>query len=158
MFEVNLYIETTNKQPRAKLARYGYVLEYITPRGNIKTISEGGCENATDNRLTLLAAVRALQRIFRESRITVYTDSKYFYGAFHNGWLPAWKENAWMGSNGKEIKNRDLWEQVSIYAEKHEIAVQLSKEHSFRSLLPGELEKARIDEGEIITLKALQSL
>lgn len=158
MFEINLYIETTNKQPRARKAKYGYVLEYITPKGNIKTISEGGCETATDNRLVLLAAVRALQRIFKESRVTVYTDSKYFYGAFHNGWLSGWKKNVWTGSNGKEIKNRALWEQVSMYAEKHEIEVNLSNEHSFKTLLSGELKKAQISEGEIIILKALQSL
>jgi ribonuclease HI len=80
---------------------FGAVLMY---GGHRREISEG-YELTTNNRMELLAVIRALEKI-RETGIPieVYTDSQYVCNAIEKGWLFNWRKKGW-----KKVKNTDLW-------------------------------------------------
>lgn len=79
-------------------------------------IREYSCSvpNSTSNRMEILAVIEGLRYLkkilkgedLREFLINIYTDSTYV----KNG-ATIWK-NGWLKKNFKDVKNRDLWEQL----------------------------------------------
>lgn len=70
----------------------------------------GGEQNTTNNRMEMLAAIKALQ-CFGETtsfKIIVYTDSQYLKNGI-NSWIKGWKKNGWKTADRKPVKNQDLW-------------------------------------------------
>lgn len=69
-------------------------------------------KDTTNNRMELIAAMQAIRVMSKDVNLTVYTDSAYV----KNGvtiWVKNWKCNNWTLSNGKPVKNRDLWTELS---------------------------------------------
>ena len=68
---------------------YGAVLKFGQHR---KELSEG-FRLTTNNRMELLAVIRALQEIkTTEYAVQVYSDSKYVVDAIEKGWLWSWQK------------------------------------------------------------------
>ena len=70
----------------------------------------GGEKNTTNNRMEMLAAVKALE-CFEEkvsSKIIIYTDSQYLKNGI-NSWIKSWKKNGWKTASKEPVKNQDLW-------------------------------------------------
>ena len=65
-------------------------------------------ENTTNNRMELLAAIKALEAIREKKEVTIYTDSMYLQQGI-TSWINNWKSNNWRTSSKKEVKNSDLW-------------------------------------------------
>ena len=85
----------------------------------------GVVNNATNNRMELTAAIKAIQYMSASKMqfpIKIFSDSAYVIGGFTKGWEKTWRKNNWIGSQGREIKNRDLWE----------IILNLEKQYSSR--------------------------
>ena len=68
----------------------------------------GGEKDTTNNRMELLAAIKALESIENNKEIIIYTDSKYVKDGITQ-WISNWKKNNWKTSNKKPVKNVDLW-------------------------------------------------
>jgi len=65
-----------------------------------------GYRRTTNNRMELLAVVRALELLKTNAYpVEVYSDSKYVVDAITKGWL-----TNWVRTDFKQKKNRDLWE------------------------------------------------
>jgi ribonuclease HI len=80
---------------------YGVVMKYNHHR---KELSEG-FRHTTNNRMELLAVIRALQELkVRDIPITIYSDSKYVVDAIEKGWLWGWQKKGF-----QDKKNPDLW-------------------------------------------------
>ena len=80
---------------------YGAVLKYNKHR---KELSEG-FRLTTNNRMELLAVIRALQELkLTGIPVTIYSDSKYVVDAVEKGWLWGWQKKGF-----KDKKNPDLW-------------------------------------------------
>ena len=79
--------------------------------GDTKNEIYGGEANTTNNRMEIMAVIRALRTINAENEITVFTDSTYVQKGI-NEWIAKWKINGWRTSNKKEVKNKDLWVQL----------------------------------------------
>lgn len=80
---------------------YGAVLKFGKHR---KELSEG-FRLTTNNRMELLAVIRALQALKNtEHAVQVYSDSKYVVDAIEKGWLWGWQKKGF-----KDKKNPDLW-------------------------------------------------
>ena len=124
MMEVSLYIDVSGKRIKPGKASFCYVLEYISPAGNTYTKSEIGCMEASGNRLVLSAVIRALRHLKPGCCVTIYTDLHYLESALMLGWLQEWKTDGWTRSDGKEIKNRDLWEQIEQQTKIHNLQVK----------------------------------
>ncbi len=73
----------------------------------------GGREDrTTNNRMELMAAIKALQQI-QDSRfkIQVFTDSSYLINGITK-WVHGWQKNGWKTTLKKDVENRDLWESL----------------------------------------------
>ncbi|MFT4855528.1 MAG: ribonuclease HI [Algoriphagus sp.] len=80
---------------------YGAVLKF---GGHRKELAEG-FRLTTNNRMELLAVIRALQELkSTEFPVQIYSDSKYVVDSVEKGWLWAWQKKGF-----KDKKNPDLW-------------------------------------------------
>ncbi|MCL2540328.1 MAG: ribonuclease HI [Firmicutes bacterium] len=105
---------------------WGAVLIYA---GREKEIS-GFQADTTNNRMELMAVIKALEAITEPCNIKLYSDSAYVINAFKEGWLEAWQQNSWRTSTKKEVKNPDLWQALLCLAQKHNITWIKVKGHS----------------------------
>ena len=96
---------------------------------NKKEIS-GGEKETTNNRMELTAPIEALKLVKRPCKIKLYSDSAYLVNAFVNGWIYNWQKNGWKTADKKDVKNRDLWEQIYKFTQTHEIEWIKVKGHS----------------------------
>ena len=71
----------------------------------------------------------ALKDLDAESKINLYTDSKYVKEGI-TSWINGWKKNNWTNSNKKDVKNKDLWIELDILSQKHNITWNWVKGHS----------------------------
>jgi len=79
--------------------------------GEIKKIS-GNEKNTTNNRMELMAPIKALKYINSEDPIEIFTDSKYVKNGITE-WINTWVLNNWKTSNKEDVKNKDLW--IELY-------------------------------------------
>src|SRR3972149_2230241 len=80
-----------------------------------------GAERATtNNRMELMAAIRAIEALTRECEITLTTDSEYLRKGITEC-LPQWKRRGWKTAAKQPVKNQDLWERLEKAIEGHRV-------------------------------------
>lgn len=89
----------------------------------------GGEDNTTNNRMELIAAIKALEYLNESYEITLYTDSNYVKDGITK-WIFNWKKNNWKTSSKKIVKNSDLWIQLDAIQEKRKVNWNWVKGHS----------------------------
>ena len=99
----------------------------------------GGEDNTTNNRMELIAAIKALEYLNENHKITLYTDSNYVKDGITK-WIFNWKKNNWKTSAKKPVKNSDLWIQLDEIKNKREVKWNWVKGHA------GNLGNERADE------------
>jgi ribonuclease HI len=72
--------------------------------------ASGGVRNSTSQRMELTAALCALQYHQGHDKVVVVSDSAYLVNCFRQAWHVKWSQRGWVGSTGKDVANRDLWE------------------------------------------------
>ncbi len=80
----------------------------------------GGEETTTNNRMELLAAIRALEALKRPCKVHLHTDSQYVQKGMQE-WMPGWKTRNWRTANKKPVKNDDLWKSLDQLVQQHEV-------------------------------------
>ena len=83
----------------------------ISINGEIKEIS-GSEKNTTNNRMELLAPIRALKEMKQSDQIEIYTDSQYVKLGITE-WINTWLVNNWKTSKKEDVKNKELW--IELY-------------------------------------------
>ena len=68
----------------------------------------GGEKETTNNRMEMMAAIKALEYLEESSDLTLTTDSGYVKDGITK-YLQNWKKNGWKTSARKPVKNKDLW-------------------------------------------------
>ena len=104
---------------------WGAVLIY---EDNIKEIS-GSEQATTNNKMELMAAIKAIEAIKESCKIDIYTDSVYVKEGITN-WIIKWKSNNWRNSQKKSVKNIELWQLLDQVIKKHEINWHWVKGHN----------------------------
>ena len=79
---------------------WGSVLIY----NDFKKEISGGEKNTTNNRMELLAAIRALEMLKEKCSVKLYSDSAYLVNAFNEGWIENWLKNNWKTSTKKPVQ------------------------------------------------------
>ncbi|MES2785113.1 MAG: ribonuclease HI [Pseudomonadota bacterium] len=69
----------------------------------------GGETPTTNNRMELLAVIRALEALKRPCAVTLHVDSQYVLKGMTE-WLPGWKAKGWRTAAKQPVKNVDLWQ------------------------------------------------
>ncbi len=108
---------------------WGAILMYGKARKEIS----GGEQDTTNNRMEMLAAIRALQKLSQRCLVDIYTDSVYVQKGITE-WIIGWKRNNWKNSAKKPVKNSDLWQELDQLCELHEINWHWVKAHSDNEL------------------------
>ena len=90
----------------------------------------GGDESTTNNRMELIAAIEALNRLKKPCQFMLHSDSAYLVNAFMLGWLANWKLNGWKNSTKQIVSNIDLWKELDRLSELHRIEWIKIKGHS----------------------------
>jgi len=104
---------------------WGVVLIY---NGKVKTL-QGADKETTNNRMELMAAIQALNALTEKCYADLHTDSIYLQQGIST-WIAKWKRNKWRTANKKPVKNQDLWEQIDIKTQEHEIHWHWIKAHA----------------------------
>jgi ribonuclease HI len=80
----------------------------------------GGEAATTNNRMELMAAIRALEALKRPVRVRLHTDSTYLREGITR-WIHAWKQKGWRTAGKKPVKNVDLWQRLDAARGRHDI-------------------------------------
>ena len=99
----------------------------------------GGEPATTNNRMELMAVIRALEALKRPSRVRLHTDSQYVQKGISE-WIHSWKRRGWKTADKKPVKNEDLWRRLDEVAAPHEVEWHWVRGHS------GHPENERADE------------
>ena len=91
---------------------------------------QGGEADTTNNRMELMAAIRALEALKRPCLVELYSDSAYLVNAFSLGWIVRWQEENWRQTKKNPVKNRDLWLRLCELDRIHRISWKKVKGHS----------------------------
>ena len=89
----------------------------------------GGEPVTTNNRMEMLAAIRALQALKRPCEVTLHTDSIYLRDGITK-WIHGWQRNGWKTADRKPVKNADLWQELLEAVASHRIKWQWVKGHA----------------------------
>lgn len=100
----------------------------IRSGGREKELS-GGEPLTTNNRMELLAAIRALEALKRPCEVTLWTDSVYVRDGITK-WIHGWRRNGWKTADKKPVKNAELWQALLDAAAPHKIDWRWVKGHA----------------------------
>lgn len=104
---------------------WGVLLRY----NGVEKRLHGGVEDTTNNRMELLAAIKAFEALKEPCEVILSTDSKYLMMGITE-WMEKWRKNGWRTAAKKPVKNVELWEQLSSQIQNHQISWQWVKGHS----------------------------
>ncbi len=94
--------------PKTNRGAWAVVLRF----GSVKKVLSGKVEAASANRMSLLAVIEGLRALKRAVPVRVFCANDYVIDGATR-WLPAWQARDWRTADGKEVGNRDLWEQLA---------------------------------------------
>ncbi len=104
---------------------WGALLRY----GDTEKELFGGEDATTNNRMELMAAIKAIEALKRPARVRLHTDSTYLKDGITR-WIAGWKSNGWKTSAKKPVRNVDLWKRLDALAAGHEIEWRWVKGHA----------------------------
>jgi ribonuclease HI len=89
----------------------------------------GAEELTTNNRMELTAVIKGLNALKKSCLVHVTTDSQYVHKGVTE-WLAKWQQNGWKNKKKDAIKNLDLWQELIVAKEKHQVKWHWIKGHS----------------------------
>ncbi len=89
----------------------------------------GGEKLTTNNRMELLAVIRALEALTKPCEVRLHTDSIYVQKGISE-WIHSWKKRDWRTADKKPVKNDDLWKELDRLAQRHKIEWLWVRGHS----------------------------
>ncbi|MBQ3168847.1 MAG: ribonuclease HI [Clostridia bacterium] len=105
---------------------WGCVLIY----GEHRKEMSGGEKETTNNRMELMAAIRALEALNVPCSVDLYSDSAYLVNAFEQGWLSNWVKRGWIKADKKPVENIDLWKRILELVNMHKVVFHKVKGHA----------------------------
>ena len=89
----------------------------------------GGEAGTTNNRMELMAAIKALETLGRPATVRLHTDSVYVRSGIMS-WMANWKRNGWRTADKKPVKNVDLWQRLDAALHQHQVRWHWVKGHA----------------------------
>ena len=123
---------------------WGVLLSY---KGKEKELF-GGESMTTNNRMELMAVIKALEALTKTARVMVTTDSQYVKKGISE-WIDNWKRNGWKTAAKKPVRNADLWTRLDELVSRNDVTWAWVKGHS------GHPENERVD---ALANKGLESI
>ena len=98
-------------------------------KDNKKEIS-GGKKDTTNNVMELTAVIEALKLLKFPCKVNLYSDSAYVVNAFLQHWVNNWQKNNWKTADKKDVKNKELWQELISLTNTHEVTFHKVKGHA----------------------------
>lgn len=89
----------------------------------------GNDPNTTNNRMELLAVIKALEILQVSCDVEIYSDSQYVVKGIMS-WLKSWERNNWKTQEGRPVSNQDMWKQLKELISKHKVRAYWVKGHA----------------------------
>lgn len=105
---------------------YGVVLRY----GDRRKELSGGYRRTTNNRMELLAVIKALEALTQPCQVVLHSDSRYVVDAMERGWARQWQANGWRRNRQEKALNPDLWETLLQLCARHAVEFRWVRGHS----------------------------
>jgi ribonuclease HI len=105
---------------------YGAILTF----GEHQKEINGGFRKTTNNRMELLAIIKALELLNKKCNVTIVSDSKYIVDAMTKKWVHKWANNQWKLRKNEDAKNPDLWKEMLEHETKHSLKFIWVKGHA----------------------------
>ena len=99
----------------------------------------GGALETTNQKMELLAAIKALESLKEPCQVELFTDSNYVKKGITE-WIINWKKNGFKNSKKKPVVNAELWMRLDKIASQHNVNWQCVKGHA------GHIDNERADE------------
>ena len=99
--------------------------------GDIEKTLKGGEIDTTNNRMELMAAIKALEAIKPgfKGKTTLWTDSTYVMKGITE-WIHGWKSRGWKKSDKKPVINADLWKILDVLNAERDVTWKWVKGHA----------------------------
>lgn len=97
--------------------------------GTHEKLLSGGEALTTNNRMEMLAAIKALEALKQPCRVILTTDSVYVRDGITK-WILGWQKNGWKTADRKPVKNAELWQELLAASARHEIDWRWVKGHN----------------------------
>ncbi len=98
--------------------------------GKVEKEISGGFGHTTNNRMELQAAIEGLKALKVPCTVRLYSDSAYLVNALNQNWLENWKKRGWVNAARQPVSNRDLWEELDLLLQKHDVTFIKVKGHA----------------------------
>lgn len=95
-------------------------------------------QNTTYHRMSMIAILAGL-RMLRPCEVTVYTPDQFLVTTINEGNMDKWKREEWRRPHGKEIKNKELWQELSEQMEKHRVSLEFSESTRYSDRLQSKM-------------------
>ena len=102
----------------------------------------------TNNRMELMAVVKAIEKLLNKgySKIIVNSDSAYVVNGINKEWIHGWAKNGWKSKSNSTLANADLWKQLYEYITKDGVTIFFNKVaghsgHMFNEMADSEARK-----------------
>ena len=105
---------------------WGAILMY---KDNKKEIS-GAKKDTTNNVMELTAVIEALKLLKYPCKVSLYSDSAYVVNAFLQKWIFGWQKNNWKTADKKDVKNKELWQELVKLTRTHDVTFIKVKGHA----------------------------
>jgi ribonuclease HI len=89
----------------------------------------GSERETTNNRMELMAAIKALESLKKSCTVAITTDSQYVRRGMLE-WMKQWKARDWKTADKKPVKNKDLWQELDALVVLHHVKWHWVKGHS----------------------------
>lgn len=144
---VSIYIYQTIKGPGTKNGAYTYILE-TEINGEIKTLTDSGTlEAMSENKAELTVLLKAMKRLRKECTVQVIGLNNYVRAGIIM-WLDSWLEADWKNAKGKEISNKEEWQQIKQFRDRYKMVIFSEQDHSYRNWMKAEAEKVEKKKNE----------
>lgn len=78
-------------------------------------------------------------KMLRPCEVTVYTPDQFLVTTINEGNMDKWKREEWRRPHGKEIKNKELWQELSEQMEKHCVTLEFSESTRYSDRLQSKM-------------------
>jgi len=89
-------------------------------KGQSKEIS-GAEADTTNNRMEMMAVIRALAELKRPCHVRLHSDSALIINTMTLGWIENWQAKGWRKADKKPVENKDLWEAMLDAMKNHRV-------------------------------------
>ena len=94
-----------------------------------ETVGSGGESDTTNQRMEVIAVLRALESLGEPSAVEIHADSQYVTKGLTE-WMDGWISKGWKNAAKKPVANQDLWKPLSKLREKHQLTTNWVKGHA----------------------------